>query len=272
MPELPEVEAVCRNLRAAGVEGARIVRFRIERPGIARPQDANAMETAVSGSTLLRVARRGKNILLHLDNGHSLHVHLRMTGNLYPVPDPRFRPVATRAWWELSGGGGMLFEDSRALGRIHLYPAAELEARLDQQVGLEPLDAAFTPAFFVESAKRSARPAKLFLMDQHPIAGLGNIYAAEALFRARIHPAVKMNRLSKPRLLTLHAAIVDTLQQAVHSAVLAYSRPGRFVEGESFPCAVYDRERMPCTVCDHPIRRIPQGGRSTYYCPGCQRR
>lgn len=272
MPELPEVEAVCRNLRAAGVEGASIVRFRIERPGIARPQDAAELEAAVGGCTLLRVVRRGKNILLHLSNGQSLHVHLRMTGNLYPVPDPRFRPAATRAWWEFEGGRGMLFEDSRALGRIHLYPTAELEARMDEQIGVEPLDARFTPEFFVDQAKRSGRPAKLFLMDQHPVAGLGNIYAAEALFRARIHPASPMARVSKPRLAALHSAIVGVLQEAVDSAALAYAEPGRFVEGESFPCAVYDREQEPCTICSRPIRRMTQGGRSTYYCPACQRR
>lgn len=272
MPELPEVEAVCRKLRAAGVEGSEIVRFQIERPGIAKPQDAAALEAAVSGTTLLRVGRRGKNILLHLSNGQSLHVHLRMTGNLFAVPDPRFRQVGIRAWWEFAGGQGMLFEDSRALGRIHLHPTGELEARMAAEIGVEPLDPVFTPEFFVDAAKRSGRPAKLFLMDQHPVAGLGNIYAAEALFKARIHPSAPMKRLSKPRLLALHASIVDVMREAVDSAVLAYAEPGRFTEGESFACAVYDREQEPCTVCGRPIRRITQGGRSTYYCPACQRR
>jgi len=271
MPELPEVEAVCRKLRAA-VEGATITRFRLERPGIVKPQEPTAIEAAVAGTRLLAVVRRGKNILLHLSNQQSLHVHLRMTGNLYAVPDPRFRPVGTRAWWELEGGRGILFEDSRALGRIHLYPTADLMARMDSQIGVEPLSEAFTPELLMEAAKGSRRPAKLFLMDQHPIAGLGNIYAAEVLFRSRIHPALPMGKLSKPKLRALYRDIRHVMEEAVASAAAAYDEPGRFAEGESFPCAVYDREDEPCTICYRRIRRIPQGGRSTYFCPGCQRR
>lgn len=270
MPELPEVEAVCRRLRES-VLGASIVRFQFARPAIARPQDPGEIEARVAGTNIDAIERRGKNILLHLRSGLTMHVHLRMTGNLYAVPDPRFRPVSTRAWWELAGGRGILFEDSRALGRIHVHPTAEILERLDKTTGVEPLSAGFTEEYFLRVAKRSGKPSKLFLMDQKHVAGLGNIYAAEALFRARIHPQQLMRRISAPRLRGLHAAMCAVLQQAVQSAALAYAVPGQFQEGESFPCAVYDREGEACTVCSGMIRRIPQGGRSTYFCPKCQR-
>jgi formamidopyrimidine-DNA glycosylase len=108
-------------------------------------------------------------------------------------------------------------------------------------------------------------------MDQSKIAGLGNIYAAEALFQARIHPAKATNSISKPKLQALHGVIVRMLEDAKESAYRAYTEPGYFAEGESFPVAVYDREGEACFTCNRKIRRIPQGGRSTYFCPGCQR-
>jgi formamidopyrimidine-DNA glycosylase len=268
MPELPEVETVCRNLRAAAA-GARILQLRLERPGIARPQTVDAVEQAAAGRTLERIERRGKNILLHLDNDTILHIHLRMTGNLYVVPDVRFRPVSVRAWCELEGGRGILFDDPRALGRIHIHPASAIDEVLG--VGVEPLSDAFTAGLFQQLAAGSRQPAKLFLMDQRHIAGLGNIYAAEALFRARVNPEKPIGAVQKAKLRALHQAIRDVLEEAVASALLAYATPGRFNEAEEFPCAVYDREGEPCTRCRRAIRRIPQGGRSTYYCPGCQR-
>jgi formamidopyrimidine-DNA glycosylase len=244
--------------------------MRVERENIVRPQTAALVEEAVNGSTLLTVERRGKNILLHLAGGAALHVHLRMTGNLYVVPDVRFRPASTRAWFELEGGRGLLFDDPRALGRIRLYQPHEMQSILGD-VGIEPLSDAFTFDYLRDAAARTHKPAKLFLMDQRHIAGLGNIYAAEALFRARIHPAKPMSKIRRPKLAALHSAIREILEEAVGSAEAAYSVPGRFQEAESFECSVYDREDEPCLVCSRKIRRISQGGRSTYFCGTCQR-
>ena len=128
-----------------------------------------------------------------------------------------------------------------------------------------------TAAEFAAQAKRARKPIKVFLMDQTQVSGLGNIYAAEALFRARIHPAKLASSLSLPRLRALHQVCVDVLAEAMESVYTAYAEPGRYAEGESFPVKVYDREAEPCVVCETPIRRIPQGGRSTYFCPKCQR-
>ena len=129
-------------------------------------------------------------------------------------------------------------------------------------LGPEPLTEEFTAGSFVMSARRSRKPAKLFLMDQSHVAGLGNIYAAEALFRARIHPARPMNRVSRSKLVALHAAIVEVVREAVEAVC----------EGaDDFPRQVYGREGEPCFRCKSRIRRMAQGGRSTYFCPRCQK-
>ncbi|MBI3210571.1 MAG: bifunctional DNA-formamidopyrimidine glycosylase/DNA-(apurinic or apyrimidinic site) lyase [Candidatus Solibacter usitatus] len=269
MPELPEVEAVCRKLRAEA-RGLRMERVCVERPGIIRPQKRARFERELTGARIEDVVRRAKNILLMIGEGRALHVHLRMTGNLFVVPDARLRPAATRVWMELEGGSGLIFEDQRALGTMRLLSAAGVRALMDA-CGCEPLSAEFTKERFAALAAASRQPAKLFLMDQRHVAGLGNIYAAEALFRARIHPRHPMNRLTRAKLHGLREAIVDVLTEGLISAELAYSKPGRFTEGEEFACAVYDREGEPCVNCAARIRRIPQGGRSTYFCPRCQR-
>lgn len=242
----------------------------ILRPSTVRPQSVDQFEQSVAGKRIVSIERRGKNILLRLSGGLVVRIHLRMTGNLYAVPDVRFRPATTRAYFELPAHRGILFTDPRALGKVHIHTAEEMEDLL-RGVGPEPLTEAFTVEWFSAEARKARLPAKLFLMDQRRIAGLGNIYAAEALFRARIHPRRVVSRLSGTRLAALHGAVVQVLREAVDSAVTAYAGPGDFGEAESFHCFVYDREGEACEVCGRSIRRIIQGGRSTYYCPGCQR-
>jgi formamidopyrimidine-DNA glycosylase len=263
MPELPEVEAICRKLRRQ-LRGAEIVSACVLRCGDPR------LEAAVPGRKVLKIFRRGKNILIELSGGLTIRAHMRMTGNLYVIPDGRFRPASTRLYFELVGGRGLIFDDPRALGRVDLHDTA-LVSELLSRLGPEPLSPAFTPESFICATQHSRQPAKLFLMDQHHVAGLGNIYAAEALFRARINPAKPINRVRRNKLRALHRAIVGVLEDAVQSACIAYSGPGHFEEGESFPLAVYGREGDPCLRCRRKVRRFVQGGRSTYYCPGCQR-
>ena len=269
MPELPEVEAVCQKLNEARIIGKRIVSVRFQRPGIALPQVASEIEAAVEGRIVRRIERRAKNVLLYLSGGLVLRVHLRMTGNLIVIPDVRFGPADARASFEFSGHRALIFEDARALGRIHLHTTSELR-RLLAPLGPEPLSAEFTFEWLREAAAQSRKPAKLFLMDQNSLAGLGNIYAAEALFHAGVNPAKPMNRLREAKIQRLHRSIVRVLNDAVQSACKAYSGPAQFSEAEVFSCFVYDREGDPCLVCRRKVRRIRQGGRSTYYCPGCQ--
>jgi formamidopyrimidine-DNA glycosylase len=269
MPELPEVEAVCRKLRPH-VRGRNIVAMRVLRAGIVAPQTPAFVEESAAGRTIREVRRRGKNILLMLNEGSALHVHLRMTGNLRMTADAELRPAVCRAYLELDSGKAILYDDPRAIGRIRFLAAPEVDALL-ASIGPEPLSRAFTPQSFIDAAHGSRQPAKLFLMDQRHIAGLGNIYAAEALFEARVNPQKPIGKLSTGKLGALHAAIVAVLSDAVKSACTGYSNPRHLGEAEWYPVAVYGREGEPCCKCGRGIRRFSQGDRSTYYCPGCQK-
>jgi len=266
MPELPEVEATCRRI-APDIAGKTIEAVHVLSPVAVRPERPRTVARLAAGREIRQVRRRAKNILLDLDGGFTLRIHLGMTGVLRVDAGVSSR---TRWWLQLSGGRTLVLDDARLLGRLHVYSSAQLERAL-AGIGPEPLSPRFTPEAVIELAKQSRQTAKLFLMDQKRIAGLGNIYAAEALFRARIHPRRPVNRLGRPRLEALHAAIRSVLREAVRSATMAYKGPGKFHEAERFACAVYDREDEPCFVCGRGIRRVEQGGRSTYYCPKCQR-
>ncbi len=263
MPELPEVQAVAERLRAAA-PWARITGY-----GQFRASTVAGGRHAV-GKRIEEVDRRGKNLLLRMSGGWFARVHLKMTGDLRVLPDARLRPQTVRAWFELENGRALALDDPRALGRISLHPEQD-EAELFRHLGPEPFDPAFTAAALADSARRTRRPAKLWLMDQSTVTGLGNIYAAEALFEGGIDPRRPAASLSRQRLERLHGAILRVLEVALTSVRAAYERPGGFAEGEFYPVAVYGREGQPCHRCGARVRRIPQGGRSTYYCPKCQK-
>lgn len=265
MPELPEVEAVTRRLKPV-LPGARVRSVKVLRPRATAPQRPDALEAAV-GRTIERIARRGKNIILDLDQQLSLRVHLGMTGNLTVIPDARLHANTVRVLFELEDGRGLVLDDRRIFGRVNLYTKQELEQRL-AGLGVEPLSRDFTPELLISAAKRSRRPAKLFLMDQHPVSGLGNIYAAEALFRAGIHPERKMDSVKRPKLLKLHAGIQEALFEAIPKTIRWYRTPGR---KEKMGYYVYGRADEACRVCGRKISRFEQAGRSTYFCSRCQR-
>ncbi|MBK5293066.1 MAG: bifunctional DNA-formamidopyrimidine glycosylase/DNA-(apurinic or apyrimidinic site) lyase [Acidobacteriia bacterium] len=263
MPEMPEVEAVCRRLRG------QLVGLRIRSARVLRCAD-KALEQAVIRRTVTAVDRRGKHILIRLSGGITVHVHLRMSGNLFMIPDHRLSGASARIIVALAGGTGLVLEDPRALARAEAVGTRLINGEMEK-LGPEPLSPVFTPDWLLEKARGCRQPAKLFLMDQTKVAGLGNIYAAEALFQARINPRKPMQTLARMRVERLYSAIVGILKDAVQSAYLAYSGPGDFQEAESFPLAVYGRQGEPCHACGATIRRLMQGGRSTYYCPGCQK-
>jgi len=263
VPELPEVECVAERLRAAA-PWARIVRA-----GQFRPSTMQDGRMAV-GRRIDGVERRGKNLLLRLSGGWFARVHLRMTGDLLVLADARLRPETVRAWFELEDGRAVALDDPRALGRISLHKEQE-EAELFRSLGPEPFSPEFTPEALEASARATERAAKIWLMDQRTVAGLGNIYAAEALFEAGIDPRRPARRLSRARLGRLHGAVREVLSLAIESVRAGYARPGGFAEGEFYPVAVYGREGEPCRRCGGTVKRIRQGGRSTYYCPKCQK-
>ncbi len=267
MPELPEVEAICRRLKPQ-VAGKRILGVEVLRAGSVKPQKPADLVRLATGRKIQDVRRRGKNILIDLSGGLTIRIHLRMTGDVFV--ENAERRASDRVVFELSRGRRLVFNDPRALGVVHIHTAKEAE-RLLADLGPEPLSDDFTLERFVAEARRSRQPAKLFLMDQTHVAGLGNIYAAEALCRAGIHPARPVNRVRTGRLEALYFAIVSVIRDAVQSTTISYSRPGRFREAESFTRFVYGRENEPCCLCGRRIRRIVQAGRSTYFCPGCQK-
>jgi formamidopyrimidine-DNA glycosylase len=269
LPELPEVEAVRRRL-VKDVAGREIVRTTVLRAVTTYPQKPAIVEARTAGRRIEAIRRRGKNLLLELSGDVVLHIHLRMTGNLYVVPDARLCPASARVVFELDGGGALIFDDKRALGKVQIHKSSEI-ARLFSKIGMEPLGPEFTVDALAAAMRGSRQPVKLFLLDQRHVAGLGNIYAAEALFRARIDPRKPANKIRRPKIEALHAAIVGVLGDAVQSACIAYASPGRYGEAENIPLGVYDRAGEACGICGRAIRRILQGGRSTYFCPGCQR-
>lgn len=268
MPELPEVEAVARRLQERAA-GRVIVAAHFTRAQTTQPLSPRALARKLSGRRILSAGRRAKNVLLHLDGSRTLRIHLGMTGNVW-VDDPANRPSGMRAWFTLDDGREIVFDDSRLFGRMQLLDAAAL-SRLDRSLGVEPLSGDFTPELLIERASRSRKPAKLFLLDQAAIAGLGNIWAAESLFAARINPMAAMNQLSGRKLRALHAAIREVLSGAVESAYREYSAPRLTPESEGFGVSVYNRLGQPCFQCGRAIAKVSQAGRSTYYCPRCQR-
>jgi formamidopyrimidine-DNA glycosylase len=271
MPELPEVESVARKLRDDGVEGARIQGVEVLRPSSIRPQSPDDIDYLTRKQTIRKVERRAKNILIHLSKERIIRIHFGMTGDLVMLRKGTEMPAVARVAWRLSGARELVFTDGRALGRANVLSSDEWSV-LDAGLGPEPLARSFTSERFYKSSQSSRLPAKLFLMDQSKIAGLGNIYAAEALFRGQVSPTRPMNTLTQAEAGKLHAAIRQTLRSAIQSVYRAYRKPGGYRQhGDDFERAVYGRAGEPCSVCGREIRRIRHGGRSTYFCSYCQR-
>lgn len=266
MPELPEVEAIIRRLRPEAV-GATIARVDVLRARSALPQKPATLSDA-AGKRIQAIERRGKNIIVQLSGRTALRIHLRMTGILRAIPDARLHTDYVRVLFTLKDGRGVVFEDRRILGTVHFHSQSDIDERLSK-LGVEPLTRAFTSKYLSEAARRSKRPMKIFLMDQRIVAGLGNIYAAESLFAAGIHPGKAANQVAEEKLKTLHASIAKVLKTAIKDAVRTYSAPDRH-EGMHFH--VYGRKGEPCFVCGNKIKTMVQGGRTTYFCPNCQRK
>lgn len=293
MPELPEVETVMRGLKPV-LEGRRIEAVSLRRDGLRFPFPAGFADS-LRGRRITGLWRRAKYILASLDSGDNLLIHLGMTGR-FTV----FSPAGTRNLGEFyfetaSGEGGdgphdhvvlslddgtrVVYTDPRRFGIMDLFPETEASShKLLRDIGVEPLGNAFNDAYLGERFRDKAAPLKSALLDQHIIAGLGNIYVCEALFRAGLSPRRKARTLMRkkgtdPRLsdLVRHirevldeaiAAGGSTLQDFAHTDGAAGEFQQRFL--------VYGREGEPCTKCGSPIERLVQSGRSTFYCRKCQ--
>jgi len=265
MPELPEVEAVVARARRAA-KGRTIRKIEVLRASAVRPQTAALVARRAGNRRIENIERRGKNILIRLAGGYTIRIHLKLNGDLHTDGVN----WSSRVIFHLSGGRQLVFDEPRALGTVNVLDEKQLAAAL-AGIGPEPLSREFRAEDFVEAAGKSRLAAKLFLMDQKRVAGLGNVYAAEALFRARIHPGRRMNELGAGEAGELYGAIREVLREAVKSAKIAYNHPGGHKEAARFKPSVYGREGEPCVRCGSRIRRIQQGGRSTYFCAHCQR-
>ena len=275
MPELPEVETVVRGLRAAGLEGARIAGVTVRWPGSVAGATPAAFAAALRGRTIRRLTRRAKYIVAALDDGRHLLVHLRMTGQ-FRVERAGTRPDAhDRVILTLNDDRQVVFHDTRKFGRFRLTsdPQAHLAA-----LGPEPLAANFTVAALRRRLAGRRRLIKPLLLDQTCVAGLGNIYVDESLWRARLHPCRRADTVTPAETRRLHAAIRAVLAQAVRAqgtslgdgATNFYGvagRRGRHADA----LQVFRRTGLPCPRCGHAIARIVVGQRGTHLCQQCQR-
>jgi formamidopyrimidine-DNA glycosylase len=259
MPELPEVEFAVRELRAA-VRGRRIEAVRAHHRSQARTLTA-AVRRRVVGRRIADVTRRGKHQLIHLDDGATLLVHFRLDGDWTIARRATALPRHARVSFDLERGRRASLTDPRALCTVTYHGPGE-PPELD--LGPEPEDPAITGAWLRERFAAKRGPIKPLLLDQRLLAGIGNIYAQEACWRARIHPAVAASSLSLSRVSALLIGIRAALRDGHRNA-------GRYREGtRRIPFKVYDREGEPCPRCDGVVRRIVQSGRGTYFCAGCQ--
>lgn len=276
MPELPEVEHVVRALRQT-LAGRRILAAEIKLPRILAQPSPSTFRKKLRGAAVTGVRRRGKYILVELDNNHVLLVHLRMTGKFISISDEHSLPPYAHAIFYLDNNRRLIFADMRQFGRLRLLPQKAL-AELSQIATLapEPLLDEFTFEYFWKVLQKSKRSLKQLLLDQTRVLGLGNIYASEALFLARISPFKAANTLSKKRALLLHQAVRDILNEAIEAGstlkINMEDREGSYFGSDERFWRVYEREGESCVNCGTKIKRAVQGGRSTHYCPRCQRR
>jgi formamidopyrimidine-DNA glycosylase len=295
MPELPEVETVARDLHrvvaGATIRGATVMWDRT----IRHPQPPERFVAEIAGATIRRVGRRAKTVLLHLDDGRVMTVALRMTGALLVLPEGTPPDPYVRVAFSLADGRELRYRDIRKFGRIGLWPGGGLRSvgagrgsrskrvaengrryRIGEVFsghGPEPLSAGFTVERLKERLARRSAKIKTLLLDQSFIAGVGNIYADEALWRARLHPLRAADTLSEDDVRRLHRSIRKVLRQGIANRGSSFSdyvstdgEPGDNAER----LMVYRRTDQPCFRCGRPIRRIVVAQRSAHFCPRCQ--
>jgi formamidopyrimidine-DNA glycosylase len=270
MPELPEVETIRRQL-APALEGRRLAEVRVLDPRWCEPAPPWEVADAIRGRRVERLDRRGKYLVWELSGDVHLVMHLRMTGNLLYTGDARF----TRVQFDLDDGGTVLFCDQRRFGTgLVLLGSGARDEYFASRLGVEPLGTDFTVDHLRALAKGRKAPAKAFLLNQERIAGVGNIYADEALFRARIHPLRPIGSLRRAQLEELREAVVKVLNDGI-DARGATIDDFRHTDGASGAFQdrflIHLREGEPCVRCGATIRKMRAAGRGTYYCPRCQR-
>lgn len=274
MPELPEIEVLRRSLEPHLI-GDRIDRVEVRNPALREPIEPARLRRGTRGREVVALRRRSKYLLIDLEAGRTIAVHLGMSGRLTLVPAETPREPHEHVAFHLRSGRRLRLRDPRRFGLVLTLPTADLEGDPHfVHLGREPLEAGFCGEVLAGAAAGRRGPVKAFLMDARVVVGVGNIYASEALFRAGVHPARPVSRISRARWDRLAESVVAVLRQAIAEGGTTLND---FADGEGrsgyfqVSLSVYDREGAPCFGCGQPVRRIVQAGRSTFYCRRCQR-
>lgn len=286
MPELPEVETIAQMLTRA-VGGRTVTEVAVLWPGTIDRPTPEAFVQAMTGTRINRVGRRGKFLVFELDMAPAMNmaqtllVHLRMSGSFRVASPGEIADLDQaaaafphlRVAMRLDDDRWLLFINQRKFGRFYLV--ADIE-EVTARLGPEPLDPAFTPAHLAERLENRRGEIKRLLLNQHVVAGIGNIYASEALWQAQIHPERRADTLTSAEITRLHRAIVDTLRAGIINGGTSledrqYVYPDGSLGRHQRRLNVYDRDEDLCPRCGYAIERIVQGQRSTYFCPVCQK-
>jgi len=274
MPELPEVETVKRTLQSklAGLifKGAQVFL-----PQVIRTHEPGPFAETICDQKILQLGRRGKYLLIHLSDGLTMVIHLRMTGRLTYCRPEEPLPKHTHVVFALHNGAQLRFADMRQFGRIWLIPTTSMDKLPGlKDLGVEPFDEVFTRDYLKKELRRRRSRIKSLLLDQTFIAGLGNIYTDEALHKAKINPERLATTLTPREVAHLHRSIREVLQEGIENRgttlrdyVDGDGRPGRYQD----LLKVYGRAGKPCAGCGKAIIKVKIGGRSSYYCPSCQK-
>jgi len=267
VPELPEVETVRRRLEPV-LAGRTLRGVSIDDARLTRPYEPHEVAAELQGERVAAVERRGKYLIIRFESGRALLVHLRMTGGF------RFEPSShERAVLELDDDTRVAYRDVRRFGTWLLLEPHEVDPYIASKLGEEPFDALFTVARLGERLEKRRAPIKAALLDQRTLAGMGNIYVDEALWRARIHPLRPAESIDRNELRRLHRAIRAALEAGIArqgSTLRDYRQPDGSSGGMQHEFKVYGREGEPCDRCGTPIAKTRAGGRGTWFCPTCQ--
>jgi formamidopyrimidine-DNA glycosylase len=272
MPELPEVETVRRRLEPV-LTGRRFERVEISDPRLVRPYEPDEVAAELQGERVASVERRGKYLILRFETDRVLLIHLRMTGSLRHSSAGLDDDPHRRALVRLDDGSDVAYRDVRRFGTWLLLEPGELDAYLAPRLGEEPLDAPFTAARLGQLLARRRAPVKAALLDQRTLAGMGNIYVDEALWRAKIHPLRPAESLEPNELRRLHRAVRTSLEHGLArqgSTLRDYKLPDGGSGSMQHEFKVYGRGGEPCDRCGTPIAKIRVAGRGTWFCPTCQ--
>lgn len=276
MPELPEVELVAKSLNKL-ISGRMIVSSELKRERLSPNETVKSFNTKLKGSTINYVHRRGKHVLFDLNTDQTLLTHLRMTGRFLLLPTERELPKHSHAIFYFEDETRLIFQDQRHFGLMKIIETKRLsETKELKDLAPEPFSEEFNPKYLKQVLAKSRRPLKEFLLDQTKVCGLGNIYVSESLFIAKINPKIFANDFPSRKIEPLFQAIRGVLEESIaHGSTLNVDPEnidGSYYGGDyENHWRVYGQENEPCINCKTKIERIVQAGRSTFYCPKCQK-